>query len=300
MLINIAVASLILRETKEPVFMKADLHSHSYYSDGKLSPAQLLHRAEGNQVTHLAITDHDCTMALQELKNAKFELTLINGVEISCDWSGKEIHVVGLNFDLEDKQLKQLLATQQAKRKHRVTNIDQRLAELGHTGLIEYLDTLPCVSYTRSHVADFLVEKGICKNRQKAFKNFLSKKGRCYVASDWCSLSEAVTTINTAGGIAVLAHPGRYPLSKSKLESLVADFADCGGGALEVIYSNIDPHTQKRLIDLTKSYSLYASLGSDFHDSAARWMDLGRIASFNPDTQKNAIWLHPRWHSPIS
>jgi predicted metal-dependent phosphoesterase TrpH len=280
--------------------MKADLHSHSYYSDGKLSPAQLLHRAEGNQVTHLAITDHDCTMALQELKNAKFELTLINGVEISCDWSGKEIHVVGLNFDLEDKQLKQLLATQQAKRKHRVTNIDQRLAELGHTGLIEYLDTLPCVSYTRSHVADFLVEKGICKNRQKAFKNFLSKKGRCYVASDWCSLSEAVTTINTAGGIAVLAHPGRYPLSKSKLESLVADFADCGGGALEVIYSNIDPHTQKRLIDLTKSYSLYASLGSDFHDSAARWMDLGRIASFNPDTQKNAIWLHPRWHSPIS
>ena len=300
MLINIAVASLILRETTEPVFMKADLHSHSYYSDGKLSPAQLLHRAEGNHVTHLAITDHDCTMALQELKNAKFELTLINGVEISCDWSGKEIHVVGLNFDLEDKQLKQLLATQQAKRKHRVTNIDQRLAELGHTGLIEYLDTLPCVSYTRSHVADFLVEKGICKNRQKAFKNFLSKKGRCYVASDWCSLSEAVTTINTAGGIAVLAHPGRYPLSKSKLESLVADFADCGGGALEVIYSNIDPHTQKRLIDLTKSYSLYASLGSDFHDSAARWMDLGRIASFNPDTQKNAIWLHPRWHSPIS
>lgn len=280
--------------------MKADLHSHSYYSDGKLSPAQLLLRAADNQITHLAITDHDCTTALQELKNAKFELTLITGVEISCDWNSKEIHVVGLDFDLEQNQMNQLLTAQQAKRKHRVAKIDQRLVELGHTGLIQYLDTLPCVSYTRSHVADFLVEKGICKNRQKAFKNFLGKKGRCYVASEWCSLSEAVTTINTAGGIAVLAHPGRYPLSKSKLESLVADFADCGGGALEVIYSNIDPHTQQRLTELTKSYSLYASLGSDFHDSAAHWMDLGRIASFNPETKKNAIWLHPRWHSSIS
>lgn len=282
--------------------MKVDLHCHSYFSDGKHAPEFLVQRAIENRVSQLAITDHDCTDALDlvaaHLDSERItELTLINGVEISCQWNSMEIHIVGLLIDPENPDLRSLLSSQQQQRKLRIQAMDEKLRHLGVDGLFSYLEDLPCVAYTRSHVADFLVEHKICKNRQKAFKSHLTKRGKIYIGSNWCDITEATACIQAAGGIPVLAHPGRYPLSWRKLEALVDEFKDYGGEAVEGSYANIDPRDKKRLSELADAKSLYLSTGSDFHDAEAHWTDIGKYPTLDQQAQKNAIWLHPRWHS---
>lgn len=279
--------------------MHVDLHCHSHFSDGKHSPDYLIEKALANKVSHLAITDHDCTHALGQIHVPHKELTIINGVEISCGWENQEIHILGLLIDPEHEVIRSLLGSQQHKRQLRIQSMHEKLLALGTTGLLSYMQDLPCISYTRSHVADFLIQEKICKNRQKAFKSYLGKRGKIYVAAQWCSLANAIACITEAGGIAVLAHPGRYPLSKRKLESLIDCFRDNGGEAIETSYSNIDPNTRRHLGELAASKSLYASAGSDFHDAAAHWTDIGKFPGFDQSAKKNAIWLHPKWHSLI-
>lgn len=276
--------------------MKLDLHCHSYYSDGKHAPDFLLDLAHQNQVTHLAITDHDCITTVKPEGNPYQELTLIAGVEISCEWENQEIHLLGLGFDTENLKLNDLLREQQSKRRQRVAAMHSLLQEQGDHNLLGYMESLPCIAYTRSHVADFLINEGLCKSRQKAFKTHLGKRGRLYVKSQWCPLIEAVSAINEAGGISVLAHPGRYPLGRSRLERLVEDFSSAGGEALEASYSNIDDKTKKQLGEMAAANSLYCSMGSDFHDQAAHWTTLGKTPSLDQSSIKNAIWNHPRWH----
>lgn len=277
--------------------MKADLHCHSHYSDGKHSPAFLLQRAADNEISHLAITDHDCIQACVEVAGDGGDITIINGVEISCDWEGREIHVLGLAIALDSPPLLALLAKQQQRRRSRMQEIDRKLQALGTPGLWDYLESLPCLAYTRSHAADFLVERGLSKTRAKAFKTYLGKRGRIYAAPDWCSLVEAVEAIQAAQGVAIIAHPGRYPLSKRKLESLVDSFQSAGGDGLEISYANIDPHDSRYLFSLAATRNLYCSAGSDFHDAAASWTDLGKFPVLDAEAKKSAIWLHPRWHS---
>lgn len=277
--------------------MKADLHCHSYYSDGKHSPAFLLQRATENGLTHLAVTDHDCIEACLELATLPSAITLINGVEISCDWEGQEIHILGLSIDVQNPALRSLLELQQQRRKERMQAMDAKLTALGTPGLWQYLETLPCIAYTRSHAADFLVESGRSKTRPKAFKSFLGKRGRIYVAPQWCNIAEAVFAIRAAGGIAAIAHPCRYSLTKRKLTSLVDAFLAAGGEGLEVSYGNIQPADLEYLKGLAAERGLRCSVGSDFHDANASWTDLGRFPGLDEETKKNAIWLHPGWHS---
>ena len=277
--------------------MKADLHCHSYFSDGKQSPAFLLQRATENKLTHLALTDHDCIDGLPSLQRDAEDITIINGVELSCLWKTMEIHIVGLFIDPTNSHIEKLLASQQAQREKRAQAIDKNLQKLGIHGLMSYLKSLPCTAYTRSHIADFLVQEKVCKNKQKAFKTHLSKRGRVYAPASCCSLNEGVTTILNASGIAVVAHPGRYSLSKTKLSLLLDDFKACGGEAIEGSYSNIDPTMKVYLSKLAEEKSLYLSVGSDFHDAAATWTDIGKFPSLDQQGIKNAIWLHPKWHS---
>ena len=275
--------------------MKADLHTHSHYSDGKHAPEFLRQRALEVGLTHLAVTDHDCLAALDELQTTS-ELTIVPGLELSCQWQEREIHVVGLCVATRHAGLQNLIASQQGRRRERLAEMALRLEALGIGGLTDYLASLPCQAQTRTHVADFLVTGGHCKNHQKAFKQYLAKRGKVFVPAKWCDLATAVQTIRAADGIAVLAHPGRYPLSRGKLGQLIQDFVAAGGEALEVSYSNIDPNSRKHLISLAQDAGLWISQGSDFHDRAAHWTDLGKFPDPGPEAKKNAIWLHPRWH----
>ncbi len=275
--------------------MQIDLHCHSHFSDGKHPPRMLIERAAEVGLTHLAITDHDFVHDPASLPTAD-TVTLIPGVEISCQWDSREIHIVGLGIDAGDQALNALLARQQQSRRERLTAMAEKLDKAGIHGLTEFMTTQPCQAVTRSHVADFLVQQGHCKSLQKAFKKFLGKRGRAYVPAQWHSLKEVVTAISGARGLAVLAHPGRYPLSKSKLNSLVEDFKQAGGAALETNYGNVDPLVLKRLQELASAHNLYLSQGSDFHDSAAHWTDLGKFPALGSEAKKNAIWHHPGWH----
>lgn len=285
--------------------MYPDLHTHSLYSDGSETTHYLLTTAVANGLSHLALTDHDCVSGVRELwqrlpqadEGADTLLTVMAGVEISCDWNGLEIHVVGLLESPETPALQALLEGQQRRRADRMAAIDSKLEAAGITGLGRALAALPATALTRSHAADFLVAQGHCKTKQKAFKSYLAKRGKAYVAAQWCSLVEAVEAIASAGGIAVLAHPSRYPLTRRKLMSLLSDFKLAGGEAMEVSYANLDPSAKKRLLELAEAFGLLHSCGSDFHSAQASWTTLGKFPKLEPSATKNAIWQHPKWHS---
>ncbi|MFT7221833.1 MAG: putative metal-dependent phosphoesterase TrpH [Candidatus Azotimanducaceae bacterium] len=278
--------------------LKADLHCHTHYSDGKHAVSFLVERALENGVTHLAISDHDCTSALSGLEAVE-GLSFIRGVEISCSWEQMELHIVGLCIDPSNVALQQLLREQQTKRLDRVVKMDQKLEALGTKGLLASLQDSHAIALTRSHVADFLVDHKVCKTRQKAFKTHLNKQGKMYVSSDWCSLEQGVAAIKNAGGIAVIAHPGRYPLNRTKLRRLVESFKTMGGDALEASYPHIAPSMQQDLEKLCVEFGLYVSCGSDFHDAEAHWTDVGKFPPLASNVEEHAVWHHPIWMNQV-
>ena len=277
--------------------MLADLHSHTYYSDGVLAPDVLIERALTNKLTHLAITDHDTTEAFDHLGDLPDPdiLTVIAGVEVSCLWEQREIHVVGIALDRHNVDLQTLLLQQQNLRRQRAQEMDMRLQKAGITGLMRYIDTLPCKAVSRNHVAQFLIDRGIARSKDHAFKNFLGDRGKFGAQAQWCELGTAVAAIKGAGGIAILAHPNRYNISNQKLRRLVSEFAACGGEGMEVSYSNLDPNKIAHMAALCEEHELWASTSSDFHTPVNHWMDLGKFRHLPPQSAERAIWLHPGW-----
>lgn len=277
--------------------MLADLHAHTWYSDGTLAPEDLLARAADNQLTHLAITDHDTTAALDTISPHWIApgLTLIPGVEISSLWDRQEIHVVGIGIDRHDTTLQTLLRGQQTLRRERVAEMDMRLQKAGITGLQNYLEGLPCTAVGRNHVAQFLIDKGVARSKEHAFKNFLGERGKYGASAKWCSIEAAVTAIRSAGGLAILAHPNRYKISNPALRRLVGEFKAAGGQGIEVSYSNLDADRMDHLASLCLGNELWASTGSDFHTPTNHWMDLGKFRYLPARCADRAIWLHPEW-----
>ena len=275
--------------------MKADLHCHSYFSDGKHSPDFLLNRAEANNISHLAITDHDFIMSPGDIQEGESKVHLISGVEVSCEWQNREIHVVGIGVDPESHLLKAMLVKQRASREARAEKIHRLLLKAGIDGLMKYLESQHCISITRSHVADFLVLSGATKSRKLAFNRFLGKGGRAFVPATWVSMEEANDAIRNSGGISVLAHPSRYGLSKYKLSVLVDAFKKTGGAALEVSYANIHPNVKQTLEEIALMNNLFVSAGSDFHDAGAYWTDIGKFPEISLPAQEYAVWQHSKW-----
>ena len=274
--------------------MKVDLHCHSHFSDGKHSPDFLIDRALANNVTHLALTDHDCTNVHLNLKIVQ-GITVIKGVEISCGWQNQELHVVGLSINPQNTQLEKLLSCQQEKRRQRVREINEKLVNIGIQGLLEYMLDLSAAAQTRSHVADFLIQQKFCTTRKRVFKQYLNKNGKAYVDPQWCTLEECVEAITSAGGIAVLAHPGRYGMNRSKLSYLVDNFKDAGGQAIECTYPSIAMEVQTDLVKLALDKDLYMSCGSDFHDASAKWTDVGKFPKLPDCHEPSAVWHHSSW-----
>ena len=257
-----------------------DLHTHSTASDGELDPAQLAAQAAEAGVTVLALTDHDSVAGLAAAEQACSALgvRLIQGVEISSRWSSMDIHVVGLGVEVADERFQQRLQSQMDRRQERAQIMSQRLEKLGYPGLFEKAaESAPQNIPARPHFADALVQSGACKDRKQAFQRYLAQAKPAYVKTDWPELPDAVRWIREAGGVAVLAHPGRYKLTRTKLDRLVKTFSDAGGQALEVSVATYGPDMVKQIADLAQKYGLYASQGSDYHGPAMRWVQLGRM-----------------------
>lgn len=257
-----------------------DLHTHTTASDGELTPCQLVESAAAAGISVLAVTDHDCTAGLAEARAACAEagLEIIPGVEISSSWSNMDIHVVGLGMNVDDTRFQARLQQQMERRLARAHLVAQRLEKLGYPGMFEAaVQAAPQGIPARPHFADALVRAGACGDRKQAFQRYLAQSKPAYVKTEWPELVEAVRWIREAGGVAVVAHPGRYKLTRSKLERLVKTFAEAGGQALEVSVATHGLDMVKQLADLAEKYGLYASQGSDYHGPSMRWVQLGRM-----------------------
>lgn len=274
-----------------------DLHSHTTASDGGLTPQALVHRACEFGVDVLAITDHDTiagvTPAQEEIARANLPLRLVSGVEISSLWENHEIHIVGLNVDINDPHLTDFLASQSAFRQQRAALIGERLEKARIPGALQGAMRLANGGeITRAHFAQFLIEQGRATTLAGVFKHYLARGKTGYVPPQWCTLNEAIMAIHRAGGIAILAHPGRYQLSAKWLKRLLAYFSSAGGDAMEVAQCQQAPDERNQLGLYATQFQLLASQGSDFH-RACPWIELGRRLHLPAGV--TPVWQHPQW-----
>ena len=258
---------------------KYDLHSHSHFSDGDLSPTELVLKASESGITHLALTDHDTLDGLTEASRAadKIGLNLINGVEFSCTWEKQLIHVVGLNVDPSNRTLLRAIKSNKQRRESRAESMFEDLEQNDidiRSTVIKNLGGRGVP--TRPHFADALIEHGFAKDKKQAFKRYLVKGKPGYIPMLWPDLNEIGKAITASGGVAVLAHPMRYKLTRTKLSWLIKDMVAAGIKGMEICTASTDKQQIKMLSDLAQKFKLVASLGSDFHSETQPWAKLGQ------------------------
>ncbi len=260
--------------------MQIDLHTHSTASDGRLSPDELIKRAAQAGVEVLALTDHDGVDGLQQARKAAQSagIRFVNGIELSVTWNKRTVHIVGLNFNPDYEPLQKGIAGLQDFREHRAREIARKLEKAGIPGAYEgALSFSEGNMLGRMHFANFLVEQGHCRNIRQVFKHYLVANKPGHVSGDWASMDDAVSWITAAGGIAVIAHPARYKLTRTTLRRLIKDFMATGGQAIEVVSGSHDINEVKTMAAHASDFDLFSSAGSDFHDPDFPWIKLGKL-----------------------
>ncbi len=261
---------------------KYDLHTHTKCSDGSLPVTELIDLAIERGITHLAITDHDTVKAhLQLAANNKSykddEINIIKGIELSSQWNNMGIHIVGLNIDVNSTAIETAVAHQTQLRLQRVKTIAKKLTQRGFPDITQGATKLAGDSQIgRPHIAQYMVEEGMVSNVGQAFNKYLGAGKVGDVSNIWPDLEKVVEWINAAGGIAVLAHPSRYKMTRTKRRRLMADFADAGGQAIEVCAGNQVPGVAEEMAALCSEFDFHASVGSDFHNPNYKWVKLGQ------------------------
>ncbi len=278
--------------------LNADLHCHSVVSDGTLSPEALAARAKTNGVELWALTDHDEVGGQRRALDAAFALGLdcLSGTEISVSFAGVTVHIVGLGFDPKNATLVAGLAATRGGRGERAHEMARELAKVGITGAydgaLKYVGNPELIS--RTHFARYIVETGKCADTNEVFRHYLAEGKPGFVAHRWASLGDAVRWITAAGGLAVIAHPGRYRFTPTEEYALFSEFVGHGGRGVEVITGSHGAADFVKYTDMAKEFGLLASRGSDFHSPGESRADLGTL----PDLpgQLTPVWaeLQPR------
>lgn len=273
--------------------MKVDLHCHSNVSDGVLAPAAVAEYARKAGVEAWALTDHDeiggipAARAAAEAQGMRF----VTGVEISITWAKETVHIVGLQIDENNAALVQGLADTRSGRDNRGREIARQLETVGihgaYEGALKYVGNPDLMS--RTHFARYLVEIGACANTAEVFKKYLAEGNPGYVAHSWASLEQAVKWIRGAGGIAVIAHPGRYRFTQLAQGALFDEFKQLGGTAIEVVTGSHTPDQYPEYARLAHHYGFLASRGTDFHAPGESRVDFAAL----PPLPAN---VKPVWH----
>jgi predicted metal-dependent phosphoesterase TrpH len=280
----------------------ADLHCHSVVSDGTLEPEALAARAQANGVDLWALTDHDEIGGQHRARDAALALGMsyLTGSEISVTFANITVHIVGLGFDPEDAALKAGLAATRGGREQRAREMAAGLAGAGihgaYEGALQYVGNPELIS--RTHFARHLVESGVCSDTREVFQNFLVEGKPGYVPHRWAKLGDAVRWITQAGGIAVIAHPGRYKFTPTEEYALFSEFKTLGGRGVEVITGSHTIADYGKYTDMAKEFDLLASRGSDFHSPEESHIDIGTLPPL--PSQLNPVWeaLAHRVHHP--
>jgi len=274
--------------------MKADLHCHSTVSDGLLPPAEVAHRAADRGLELWSLTDHDEVAGLAEARAVAEArgVRFLDGSEISVSWrDDASFHVVGLGIDPSHPPLVGGLKGIRDGRDGRAHRIAAELEKIGIRGAYEgaarFAEKATIIS--RAHFARFLVEKKISPDVKSVFDHYLAKGKPGYVPHEWATVEDALRWIADAGGVAVLAHPLRYRVSRDDLRAFLGEFKDRGGQGIEVACGAHTPEEVHECARLARHFALKASVASDFHGPGESYADLGMTPPL-PDG------LVPIWH----
>ena len=274
----------------------ADLHCHSTVSDGVFEPDQLALRAKESGVTLWSLTDHDelSGQALASQTAREIGLAYLTGVEISVTWANQTVHVVGLGIDPTDSTLVEGLRRTRAGRADRAKRIGDRLAALGMPGAFE--GALPFAGnpelISRTHFARFLVQAGYFSDVQTVFDRLLKDDGPAHEPMQWATLEAAISWIRGAGGVSVIAHPGRYKYTPMQFGALFDTFKDLGGSGIEVVTGSHSVPQFKQYAQVARHYGFQASCGSDFHSPDESRVQLGSLPPLPAD-------LKPVWQDLV-
>ena len=274
-----------------------DLHVHSVYSDGTLTPSELVERAAHLHISAFALTDHDTTDGIGEAMAKASEMRkqmqeeegskaddpdrvivpeVIPGIELSTDEGDKEVHIVGLFIDPNNPAFREYLKTFVETRTSRNQKMCLKLRELGFDVTYEaLLERFPDCVLTRAHFARILVEKGYVKSNQEAFDRYLGSRCPAYVPREKITPVKAVELIKMAGGIPIFAHPILCRMSDARLEALIVELKEAGLVGMEAIYSTYVPSEERQIRRLAEKYDLLISGGSDFHGANKPKIEMG-------------------------
>ena len=264
--------------------MNIDLHTHSYYSDGLLSPKDIVRKAVNADCSFFSLTDHDTIEGLEEAKEyaESFKLIFINGVEISAQHNSQSIHIVGLGINPNEKLLLDGLRRNNQFRVERARKISEGLGKVGIQRAYENARNLSKTDYiTRTHFAQMLIKENVCSNMSSVFKKYMTGKKPGSVKGEWALSVEVIKWIHQAGGLAILAHPLRYKMTLNKLKKLVKDLKFLGLDGIEIVnsFSSLeDIRVSKMIAD--ENEILYSG-GSDFHGWTDQKIEVGNIPKFD-------------------
>ncbi len=257
-----------------------DLHCHSIFSDGTMTPTELVAMALKEKLGGLAITDHDTIAGVPELLAAadKVGLPALSGVELSANHGDTPIHILGYGFDPGNPALNNDLAHLQQTRKTRNEKIITNLFELGIDITYDEMQAIAGDGVVgRPHFGQLLINLGKVQSMQGAFDKYLRKGRPAYAAREKLPVVEAIKTIHKAKGLAILAHPGIIPLDRNKTLDLINAFLDLGLDGIEVYYPAHSPGWRKQLVALCVNENLAVTGGSDYHGDIRPGTRLGTM-----------------------
>jgi predicted metal-dependent phosphoesterase TrpH len=269
-----------------------DLHAHSTASDGTLSPAELMQHAHAAGVNVMALTDHDTTAGIAEARDAATQLYMefIPGIELSVTWNNRTVHIVGLGIDEHCEPMQAGIKKLMDFRQWRAEEIGRRLEKAGYPDMYEKAKAYSNGRLIgRVHFARALVAAGHADTVGAVFKKFLVGGKPGFVPGAWAELSDVVKWIREAGGRAIIAHPARYDMTRTKLRQLIADFKELGGEGFEVCSGSHSKDDVNTMAQHARAFDLLASAGSDFHGPENPWVNLGQLAPIPKG-------LKPVWH----
>lgn len=255
-----------------------DLHVHSNCSDGTFTPTELVDYALKKKLAAIALTDHDTIDGLPEIFAAAEDsgLEVIGGIEFSTEFHGKDVHIVGLDFDYRMPEFCRQLTRFQNSRDIRNEKMISRLREEGIDITWEaMMQEYPDAVWTRAHFGKFLLEHGYVPDIKEAFSRYLADDACCFIPREKVTPVQAVELIRLANGIPVLAHPMLYHLDDASMDELIESLKAVGLTGIEGFYSTYSRADEEHVRSLANRHQLLLSGGSDFHGSTKPDIDLG-------------------------
>ncbi len=286
-------------ELEQEKCREIDLHTHSTASDGTCTPTELVERAASVGIRVLALTDHDTLAGIPEAKDAgcRLGVTVVPGIELSANWQGTDIHVLGYHMKRDGSPIQKLLDWVQQERIRRNEGIAAKMAADGvDVSMSQLRQRYPGAVIGRPHFARLLMEQGRAASVKDAFEKWLKPGRTYYLPRTKITLEQAEKAISESGGVPVLAHPLQYGFAPEKLEQLVAEFAGIAMGGMEIYYTGYTLIQRQQLFDLAQKNRLFVTGGSDFHGENKPHIRLGEVEvprSVGDAVREHSKEIHP-------